>query len=341
MTSNDDMLEAHVQFELERWRGEPLTVSLAEEVSALYAWLAGVRLDDLTDVAAVQEAAVQVLCRGELSDDVVDAVVHVLVAGHVGADGNGTTVAELVPREQFDRAARTVASLAEARAEVIAQVTTSEVYSRLMSHVLYQGIKNYVQSENVIAKKVPGAAALMRFGQNAVNAAAPTLEQSVDRQLTAFVNSNISDTIRDSRAFLEGALDEQVLAAVADEVWQRNSEATVADALRLVPAEAVAEVVRAAWHAWLAMRATPIVEQVVSQAVADVFAIQGQWSVADLLADAGLTEEVVTELVVAVVGPSVALAEADGFLEQRIRARLAPFYASYAGCAQASGSTRV
>lgn len=342
MTSNDDMLEAHVEFEVARWRGEPLATSLSEEVAAIYTWLAGVRLDDLTDVGAAQEAAVQILCRGDMSDDVVDAVVHVLVAGHVSLDGNPTTVVELVPREQFDRVAATVASLTEARAEVIAQVTTSEVYSRLMSHVLYQGIKNYVQSENVIAKKVPGAAALMRFGQNAVNAAAPTLEQSVDRQLTAFVNSNISDTIRDSRAFLEGALDEQVLAAVAEEVWQRNAGVTVGDAQRLVPAEAISEVVRAAWRAWLAMRSTPLVEQVVRQAVADVFAIQGQWAVADLLADAGLTEEVLTELAVAVVGPSVALAEADGFLEQRIRARLAPFYASYQGWpGQASGSRRV
>lgn len=56
----------------------------------------------------------------------------------------------------------------------------------------------------------------------------------MDRQLTAFVNSNISDTIRDSRAFLEQALDDTVLAAVADEVWQSNAEVTIADAVRLV-----------------------------------------------------------------------------------------------------------
>jgi hypothetical protein len=329
MTRNEAMLAAHVQFELDRWRAEQGTGTLAAEVSALYAWLAQVRLDDLVDVAAVQQAAVQVLCRGELSDAAVDAVVDAVIAGHLATGEHRTTLAELVPREQYDRAARAVAGMAGAREEVITQVTTSEVYSRLMSHVLYQGIKNYVQSENLIAKKVPGAAALMRFGQNAVNAAAPALEQSVDRQLTAFVNSNISDTIRDSRDYLVDALDEAVLGAVADEVWQRNADVTVAQGVGLVPAEALAEVVRAAWQAWLVMRSTPFVESVVRQAVADFVAMQGQWAVADLLGDAGLTEDVAVDLVAAVVGPAVALADSDGLLEQRIRARLAPFYDWY------------
>lgn len=328
-TSADAMLDAHVQFELQRWRGDQLTASLAEEVTALYSWWASVRLDDLLDVAAVQDAAVQVVCRGEVADDVIESVAAAVVAAHLAGADHQESLADLVPREHYDRAAHTLAGLTQARAEVIAQVTTSEVYSRLMSHVLYQGIKNYVQSENLIAKKVPGAAALMRFGQNAVNAAAPTLEQSVDRQLTAFVNANISDTIRDSRAFLTTALDQQVLSDVAAEVWHSNADVTVADATRLLPAEAVAELVRAAFQVWLELRATPFVEAMVRQVVADFFAMQGQWAVADLLADAGLTEEIVTELAVAVVGPAVAVADSDGYLGERIRARLAPFYASY------------
>lgn len=167
----------------------------------------------------------------------------------------------------------------------------------------------------------------MRFGQNAVNAAAPTLEQSVDRQLTAFVNANISDTIRDSRAFLTTALDQQVLSDVAAEVLHSNADVTVADATRLLPAEAVAELVRAAFQVWLELRATPTRPWCVRWwRTSSRCRASGPWPT---LADAGLTEEIVTELAVAVVGPAVAVADSDGYLGERIRARLAPFYASY------------
>ncbi len=109
------------------------------------------------------------------------------------------------------------------------QIATSEVYSRLLSHVIYQGIKNYLQSENTITRKVPGASTLMRIGQNAINTAAPKLEKTIDRQLTAFVNANIQDSIRESKRYLDKVLDQELMVEVADEVWDTNAKSTVAD----------------------------------------------------------------------------------------------------------------
>ena len=48
------LLDAHVRFELERWSGDGLAAAVREEVEALYAWLASVRL---ADVAPAEPAA--------------------------------------------------------------------------------------------------------------------------------------------------------------------------------------------------------------------------------------------------------------------------------------------
>ena len=54
---------------------------------------------------------------------------------------------------------------------------------------------------------------------------------------------------------------------------------------------------------------------------------QGKRKVADILVDAGVTEDLVTDVVIDLTGPVIDKAVADGYLESRIRARLEPFYA--------------
>lgn len=328
MPAGKPNLDDHVRFELDRWTGDQLATSLRGEVAALYAWLGSVRVDEITDPDATERAVIDIVSNSELDERVLQSVVDSVLAAHREAEGDSTPLSQLVSRETYDSAAATLMGLEELRAEITLQVTTSEVYSQLMSHVLYQGIKNYLQTENVIAKKVPGAATLMRLGQNAVNSAAPKLEKSIDRQLTAFVNSNISDTIRDSRNYLDRVLDEAVLGAVSDEMWQTNAESTVADVAGLIPADALEELVRAAWDAWIRLRGAPVTTQILHVAIRQFYVSHGARPVTELLTDAGLDEDRSVEIAIAYLTPALSQAAEDGFLESRIRARLAPYYES-------------
>ena len=322
------MLEAHVRFELAHWTGDQAAASLAQEASSLYSWLGTVRLDQLLDPVTAEQILTDILCDGEFSDDLADNVVQAVLSWQATAQQDSTRLSDLVTRETYDRGTAVVVGLEQIRAEITLQVTTSEVYSQLMSHVLYQGIKNYLQSENIVAKKVPGAATLMRLGQNAVNSAAPKLEKSIDRQLTAFVNSNISDTIHDSRHYLDRVLDATVLGAVADEIWQTNANSTVADIAGLIPPESLEALVRTGWEALLFLRETPFLREVVHAAVEEFFSNQGARPVTELLADAGIDEQQYVQVATRLVGPALKSAGEDGFLEARIRARLEPFYDS-------------
>ncbi len=328
MPAGKPNLEGHVRFELDRWTGDQLATSVSEEAAALYAWLGSVRVDQILDADETERALIDIACNGELDERVLQSVVDSVRAAHREAGKDTTQLSQLVSRETYDSAAATLMGLEDLRAEITLQVTTSEVYSQLMSHVLYQGIKNYLQTENVIAKKVPGAATLMRLGQNAVNSAAPKLEKSIDRQLTAFVNSNISDTIRDSRNYLDRVLDEAVLGAVSDEIWQTNAESTVADVAALMPAEALEELVRAGWDAWVRLRGTPVTSLILQAAIQQFFIAHGSRPVTELLTEAGFDEDRSVDIAIAYLTPALTQAATDGFLESRIRARLAPYYES-------------
>ena len=162
-----------------------------------------------------------------------------------------------------------------------------------------------------------------------MNSAVPNLEKSIDKQLTAFVNANIQDSIRESKRYLDHVLDEQVLLQGADEVWNVNSGETVADAAGLVSPESISEFSETVRDVWLHLRTTPFVVDLIGSVMDDFLARHGSRSVGEVLADVGITEAWVVEQLGDVVEPVFAMAAEDGYLEGRIRARLEAFYESY------------
>ena len=325
------ILDAHVEFELARWSGDARNEQLTEEVAEAFAWLGTVKLNQLFTSAEVVDWCTRYAQEVDLTDELLKMIGAAARSAYVVASKDETRLVDLVPQASYETVADAVIDMTELREEITKQITTSEVSSQLMSHVVYQGIKNYLQAENVIARKVPGASTLMKMGQSAINTAAPKLEQAVDKQLTAFVNANIQDNIRESKRYMDKVLDKAVLSAVAGEVWDTNAQATVSELAGLVPVDAVDEVTDAARQAWLSVRGNEFLTAVLTRVVDDFLKQQGKRKVADVLADIGITETLATEVIIDVTGPVIDKAVADGYLEARIRARLEPFYSDYFG----------
>jgi delta 1-pyrroline-5-carboxylate dehydrogenase len=85
---------------------------------------------------------------------------------------------------------------------------------------LLQFAEPRVLTENVIARKVPGASSLVRLGKRGLNAAVPQLEAGVDRQLKTFVQANVSDTLKDSRRYLDRKDPAIRHCAILRPLWQ-------------------------------------------------------------------------------------------------------------------------
>jgi hypothetical protein len=208
-------------------------------------------------------------------------------------------------------------------------VTTSKAYSRLVAHVVYQGVKSYVLTENALAKKIPGASSLVRLGQRGITAAAPSLEQNVDRQLIAFVDANIADTIRDSRRFIDSMMNPDTVATMAGDAWTGASDRPVASLADLLTDDELQTLSELAWRQWQSLSETDLVRQLIAEAVAGFFAAHGARPVSEVLADLGIDAEVVVQAVLPVALTGVQHAADSGYLEDRVRDRLAAFYESY------------
>jgi hypothetical protein len=71
MNDTTAMLEAHVQFELGRWRGVALAEMVAEEVAAVFGWLSTVPLAALVSAEQVTGVVQRVVVDLPITDGLV------------------------------------------------------------------------------------------------------------------------------------------------------------------------------------------------------------------------------------------------------------------------------
>jgi hypothetical protein len=323
------MLDAHVQFELGRWTGAALQESIERELGPLFAWLDSVRLVDLLTAEQVNDWVQRLVVADPPSPELsqtIDECIRVVYETLLDQDAS---VSELLPRENYDQIVEAIVDMRQIRPEVVKQITTSSVYSQLVAHVLYHGIKTYMVTENGIAKKIPGASSLFRMGQNAMASAAPGLEKSIDKKLISFINGNVTDTIGDSSAFLNKILDDAMIRTVADEIWDVNSGRTLSSTVELLASSSLDDAVLAGRGVWLHLRETRFFGEFISEVVQQIFRLQGEKTVGVLLALLGVTPEAAAREVAAAAAPIAEQARAGGYLEARIRSRLDAFYCDY------------
>ncbi|HYN28962.1 MAG TPA: hypothetical protein VES95_03690 [Dermatophilaceae bacterium] len=332
----DRMLEAHVRLELDRWTGGGLEGTVREQVDAVFGWLGGVRLADVVPAAETASALAAVADELPVTDELVTLVTEAVAAGHALLSGHEGTVGALVSEEEVEATLTLVVGMDDARREILDVVTTSQAYTELVAHVVYLGLKSYVLTENVLARKIPGASSLVRLGQRGLNSAAPKLEGNVDRQLTAFVQANISETLRDTRRYLDVTLDAERLRALGDDVWAALIGRTLGSLTSPVDSTDLQAFVARVGPVAAQVRDSGLLGDLVETGAVRVLERHADRPVAEVLAALGLEPERLAGDVVALLRPALDQAAATGFLEARVRASLEPFYAALPGLLEKS-----
>jgi hypothetical protein len=328
MTDRSRLLDAHVQFELDQWTGPALKESIAEEVRALFVWLESVALEEAVTADQVIDWAIRVL-QTPPSEELWRLMEQLLDVTHEALLESDTTLADLLPRQRYDQIIAVIVGLPDVRRVVIDQITRSTIYSELVSYLLYHGIKAYLVTGNILARKIPGASSLLRFGQNAITSAAPSLEKTVDKQLTAWMKANIQDTIRSSGTFLATIADDAMIRTIADEIWSTNAAVTMSESAGLLRQPSPSETARAGRDLWLHVVGTPPFRDLLVHIVHEFFRSNASTPVAVLLARVGIGPEMVAEDLGQAAEPIAEKARDSGYLEARIRNRLDAFYAAY------------
>ncbi len=332
---DDDLtriFEAHVRYELDRWQGEAaVRDTVAAAVEAGFGWLRGTSLGALVPSERAQAWARSALVDQPLADGLAEVLHSSVRAAHESLLAEAEPLSALLPRERYEQLVSSAVGLQRLRREVIGQITASTVYAELISHVLYHGLKNYLLTENAVVRRIPGASSLLRMGQNAVRSATPNLEAGIDRRLMAFVGSNVADTVRDSRRFMEDVLDDAMLHTIAEEIWTVNGPRALGEFAAVVEEESLAEVMAAGREAAASARSGPLAARLVGAAVERFYRAHQDEPVTALLTGLGITPERAADALTDLAGQLLGAAREGGQLEAYVRHRLEGFYSGYSG----------
>ena len=171
---------------------------------------------------------------------------------------------------------------------------------------------------------------MMKFGKKMANKAVPGLDETFERRIKAWLSDSLPSLIARSEQFLHKALSDDELRDTVMAAWVSLEDRTIEDLQDGLGDVQLQEFVVLGYDFWLHFRQTPYFEGCVQAVVEGLYARYGNQPVMNLLADIGVTREVIVTELEAVGLPLVDLLRQEGYLEALLRRRLEPFYRSAA-----------
>lgn len=322
------LLEAHVQHQLALFKPKRLKQTVREEVAALFRWLQTAPLSEVIS----PEQVLGLIARNvterplPLAVSLLAKTMSRLVLS--SRHNTHTRVDEICQRRSFDAVVARIAGLKDARSGLIRRLVSSSVYTQQISEALFNGIKEYLLTENILAQKVPGLASLIKLGKFAVNKHMRPLEAAVEKTVKAYIEGNIGTTIRRSEQSINDYFDEARIAAMGDALWKAVGSRRISEFMRILDGDDLDDLVSIGLDFWLQFRKTPYFKAMYTDLVHAFFDRYAQTRVSLVAADFGVTEKLVADELVHGLTHGIDKALASGYLEQRIRTHLEGFYAS-------------
>jgi hypothetical protein len=318
------LLDAHVAHQLEQLRGPHLALLIEREVEALFAWLAGVKLNDIVTreyiVGLISRYVIDLQISGafaELSGEMSRLVVSSRASEH-------TRVDEVLRPESFTQFADKVAALEGLWRTVVHLVLQSNAYATLVSRTFQRGLL-----DGIIHGEHRTPPQHSRRG-DLLNRLRPLIQQRIEPYVSAYLETFIKRVVRRGEQRLVVALDPEAVRALIDEVWDAIAPMRLSEAFAFISTHDLEDFVVLIYEFWQRYRKTPYFREISSELVDHFFDKYGDGTVLSLLDDLNIIQDMVTKELQILLGTVLSHASTTGFLEARLRAHLAPFYQSSA-----------
>ena len=329
MTPAQKLLEAHIQYELNLLNEDNIAKTLETEFNAVYDWFKTIKLQEISSPEQILEGVQRQFVETTVAEEWFELLKACDDTTYKYMNTNNVVLSMVLSRELFDQVMQPTEAKQEFRKKIVHQLVNSTIYTRLISDLLYTSLKNFMLSEdNVVTKRIPGASKILKFGQNFVNQNFAGVEENVEKLIKDFINRQIQDAIRQSENFLNKGIDQELMNQWKAELWDNLSDYEVTqlmDAVRSGNLDATADVLAKAWDE---LRNSELMGDLASEWVNVFFKRYGKKSFQAVLKKFGLTKAKWVAEHTRQVTPALQYAVENGYLEERLRAHLKPFYFS-------------
>lgn len=235
-----------------------------------------------------------------------------------------TTLADILPSETIDQIVQFIASKTEQRKQLIQKLVNNPSYVELIANIVQQSIKDYMDN-SVVAKKVPGVGSIMKLGKAALER---TTDFNIDDALNSYLHKNLNKLSSLSEKLINQHFDDDKLYQLQLKIWNGIKTTPLSEFQAHVNPEDVSHSVNMGGQVWDHIRQTAYLQAQVATGVKAWIERYAQETVATVLKDVNIDEELLHTELYAAITPALEHLIKDGYVLQRIRVHLEEFFAS-------------
>ncbi len=327
-TPSADLAEALLSAQVHYFKSLCLNVKEAELRLVCAELLAGF-LDrpvrDILDESVVSAQYLSLWLESGLGDDFRVLLTEWLTEQHAELGQSAWQWQEVLTEGWVKMVAARLADQQALREELVAAVLGSAVYRKLISDVLYAGIRSFFQQDSLLSK-VPALGSLMKLSRFGLGKVAPGLEELVEPLLKSFIEYYVETALKVSKDSLLSSLDGQKIRELADQIWQHVQVEPVAKTVALLEMADLESKLNEGEQHWVSVRSNEGTQAIVNRGVAlwveKMMGLPGRF----WLSLFGLDEEGLSRLVAQMLKSLLLYWEQEGAFEAFLRQLLRPFY---------------
>jgi hypothetical protein len=326
---SEQLLAAHVEHELSRLSEAGTSQLIDSEVAALFEWLADVNLNDVVTRAQVTGVIERYVIDLKVSGAITELSGEMSQRVFASNWSERTRLDEVLRPESYAAFAEKLGALEGLWREFIHVVVEGPAFRALVSRVV-QGEIMALLFRRGPSDPAATDAPLRDLWPQLLDKIKPSIDRRLETFVTAYFEAHAEQLAARSEQRLVAVLTPESLRSLADEFWEAVAPMRLSEAFAYIGAHDLEDFVVLGYEFWLKYRKTRYFREISRELVDLFFDKYGDDSLSSLLEEFGVTATMVSLELHTFVAPLLAHATASGFLRQRIRARLEPFYRSAA-----------
>lgn len=315
------LLQAHVEHTIQQIQNFDV---IRAEVAAFFTEFTETPLSTLVPLERIQKIAKERVLDVAPSNQLRTEIANIVKDALKNSEGKKTLISDLIPDATAEAVISMISSDTKRRNMIIHEIfgnpTTGEVLSTTISHA----IKDYMEN-NVVTKKIPGAAGLMKFGKGMLEKAT---DSNFDEALQNYLTRNIRNIMNISEKKTQETLTDKKIHHIAGDIWLKVKTKSVDSVAQLADAPTIDASSHIVVVIWNHIRTTKYVQSIVSEGVAGWYARNSNRSLVELLADVNVTPAFIVDELEPALTQTLKHLSDNGYLRGRIEPLLRQFYAS-------------
>jgi histone H3/H4 len=323
------LLDAQVTYTLHQLSGDQIQKTIGDETKLIYQWVAKQNLSDIFSQERVKAFGQRLIKDASVSDSTKAYFESLTKAVLDDIAKEDIEIDDLITKNTWDRIVEKVVEQRKFREEIVHKITTNQFYGEMLSEIIYNSIKSFTQQSPMGSSSDKGFGGLFNVGKGLLGAALSGMEDTIDKNVKKFLSDNINKTLRDSEKIIHKRLTDENIRRGANKLWDKLDElnfkelAEKAKKYTSSGKDSTSDLVAAVAMEVKNSSAFNHINEVILN---HFYTTYGNQPIHVLMEGLNITEEIVVRESINIAEDILGRMNSTGFLEQRIRQQLQPFY---------------